>query len=226
MSLILIVEDDSDLMEINKRYLTGQGYSTIGVETIKDAEFQLEECSPDLILLDVKLPDGNGKDFCRTARKITSAPIIFLSSCDDNEDIIEGLSNGGDDYIIKPCDLSVLNAKIISQLRRYAKNADQIIELPDLKVDMISGTACLDGNECSLPLRELQILYMLASKCGSRIGYREIYLRIYGCDVEDSKNTIRVNISRLKKHLQIDDGSTYEICRTKNEEYLLRRVCF
>ena len=77
-----------------------------------------------------------------------------------------------------------------------------------------------------VPQRELQILYLLASRIGSRISYHEIYQTIYGCDVEDSKNTIRVNISRLKKHLSMDDLSTYEIASTSEGEYVLRRVLF
>ena len=98
--------------------------------------------------------------------------------------------------------------------------------MPDLSIDLFSGTAVLDGNEFPLPQRELQILYLLASRIGSRISYHEIYEKIYGCDVEDSKNTIRVNISRLKKHLSMDDMSTYEIASTAEGEYVLRRVIF
>ena len=98
--------------------------------------------------------------------------------------------------------------------------------MPNLTIDLFSGTVVLDGSEYSLPQRELQILYLLASNAGSRISYREIYQTIYGCDVDDSKNTIRVNISRLKKHLNMDDMSTYEIASTSGGEYVLRRVIF
>ena len=100
------------------------------------------------------------------------------------------------------------------------------VELPYLTIDLFAGNAVLDGNECPLPQRELQILYLLASRLGSRVSYHEIYRTIYGCDVEDSKNTIRVNISRLKKHLSMDDMSTYEIASTSEGEYVLRRVLF
>ena len=130
--------------------------------------------------------------------------------------------------ITKPYDLYVLKARIEAQLRRNVKPSPQHpkIELPELTVDLFAGTATLDGNEYSLPQRELQILYMLASQIGSRISYHDIYKTIYGCDVEDSKNTIRVNISRLKKHLNMDDMSTYEIAATSEGEYVLRRVIF
>ena len=152
----------------------------------------------------------------------------FLTARDENDDVIKGFRSGGDDYIIKPFDLNVLKARIEAQLRRNAKPDAQHprIEMPDLTIDLFSGTAELAGNACPLPQRELQILYLLASRIGSRISYHEIYEKIYGCDVEDSRNTVRVNISRLKKHLEMDDTSTYEIASTSEGEYVLRRVVF
>ena len=228
MSHILLVEDDSDIMRINSTFLEKEGYTVHCADSVQTAAFMLEECIPDLVLLDVMLPDGDGMDFCRILRQKTQAPVIFLTARDENDDVVMGFRSGGDDYITKPYDLNVLKARIEAQLRRNAKQAPQHprIELPELTIDLFAGSATLDGCECPLPQRELQILYMLASQLGSRISYREIYKNIYGCDVEDSKNTIRVNISRLKKHLNMDDMSTYEIASTSEGEYVLRRVIF
>ncbi len=228
MAHILLVEDDSDIMRINQSFLEKEGYDVHCADSVQQAAFLLEECVPDLVLLDVMLPDGDGMDFCTILRQKTQAPVIFLTARDENDDVIKGFRSGGDDYITKPYDLNVLKARIEAQLRRNAKPEAQHprIELPDLTIDLFSGTAELDGNQSSLPQRELQILYLLASRIGARISYHEIYETIYGCDVEDSKNTIRVNISRLKKHLAMDDMSTYEITATADGEYVLRRVIF
>ena len=228
MAHILLVEDDSDIMRINQSFLEKEGYSVHCAASIQQASFLLEECIPDLVLLDVMLPDGSGMEFCEILQQKTQAPVIFLTARDENDDIIRGFRSGCDDYITKPYDLNVLKVRIEAQLRRNMKQEVQHprIELPNLTIDLFSGTAVLDGNECSLPQRELQILYLLASRIGLRINYREIYQTIYGCDVEDSKNTIRVNISRLKKHLSMDDMSTYEIASTSDGEYILRRVIF
>ena len=228
MAHILLVEDDSDIMRINQSFLKKEGYDVHCADSVQQAAFLLEECAPDLVLLDVMLPDGDGMKFCEILRQKTQAPVIFLTARDENDDVIKGFRSGGDDYITKPYDLNVLKARIEAQLRRNAKPEAQHprIELPDLTIDLFSGTAELDGNACSLPQRELQILYLLASRLGSRINYHEIYEKIYGCDVEDSKNTIRVNMSRLKKHLAMDDMSTYEIASTADGEYVLRRVIF
>ena len=228
MAHILLVEDDSDIMRINRTFLENEGYSVHCAESVQQAAFLLEECVPDLVLLDVMLPDGDGMDFCKILRQKTQAPVIFLTARDENDSVVMGFRSGGDDYITKPYDLNVLKARIDAQLRRSVRQETQHprIDLPYLTIDLFAGTAVLDGNECPLPQRELQILYLLASKIGSRISYHEIYRTIYGCDVEDSKNTIRVNISRLKKHLSMDDLSTYEIASTSEGEYVLRRVLF
>ncbi|MCR5601116.1 MAG: response regulator transcription factor [Ruminococcus sp.] len=228
MPHILLVEDDSDIMRINRTFLENEGYTIHCADSVQTAAFKLEECVPDLVLLDVMLPDGDGMDFCKILRQKTQAPVIFLTARDENDSVVMGFRSGGDDYITKPYDLNVLKARIEAQLRRSVKQQPQHprIELPYLIIDLFAGTATLDGNEYSLPQRELQIFYMLASQIGSRISYHDIYKTIYGCDVEDSKNTIRVNISRLKKHLNIDDMSTYEIAATSEGEYVLRRVMF
>ena len=228
MSHILLVEDDSDIMRINRSFLENEGYTVHCADSVQTAAFKLEECIPDLVLLDVMLPDGDGMDFCRILRQKTQAPVIFLTARDENDDVIMGFRSGGDDYITKPYDLNVLKERIEAQLRRNAKQAPQHpkIELPYLTVDLFAGSTTLDGNECPLPQRELQILYMLASQLGTRISYSDIYRNIYGCDTDDCKNTIRVNISRLKKHLNMDDMSTYEIASTSGGEYVLRRVVF
>ena len=228
MAHILLVEDDSDIMRINRSFLENEGYTVHCADSVQSASFMLEEFIPDLVLLDVMLPDGDGIEFCKVLRTKTNAPVIFLTARDENDSVILGFRSGGDDYITKPYDLNVLKARIEAQLRR---NSDQPlihpkIELPYLTIDLFSGTVTLDNNEYSLPQRELQILYLLAMHLGSRISYQKIYKTIYGCDVEDSKNTIRVNISRLKKHLSMDDMSTYEITSTNSGEYVLRRVIF
>ena len=228
MAHILLVEDDTDIMRINREFLEHEGYTVHCADSVQAASFQLEESIPDLVLLDVMLPDGNGMDFCRLLREKTQAPVIFLTARDESDSVIMGFRNGGDDYITKPYDLNVLKARIEAQLRRSSAHAPQHprLELPNLTVDLFAGTAVLDGGEYALPQRELQILYLLASNAGARISYREIYQTIYGCDVEDSKNTVRVNISRLKKHLNMDDMSTYELASTAEGEYVLRRVLF
>ena len=140
MAHILLVEDDSDIMRINQNFLEKEGYDVHCADSVQQAAFLLEECAPDLVLLDVMLPDGDGMDFCGILRQKTQAPVIFLTARDENDDVIRGFRSGGDDYITKPYDLNVLKARIEAQLRRNAKPEAQHprIELPGLTIDLFS----------------------------------------------------------------------------------------
>ena len=224
MAYILNVEDDHDIAEINRQYFESKGHRFKVAGTIREARFLLEDEAPDVIILDVMLPDGSGMDFCSMARAITKAPIIFLSARDENDSIIKGLVKGGDDYITKPYDLNVLGARVELQLRKSGKNTEAALDLPGLKIDLISGTVTLDDEVFSLPQKELQILYMLAGQMGRRVPSAEIYHRIYGEESDDVSNIIRVNISRLKKHLGLDGNASYDIDRTGEGSYVLHRI--
>ena len=101
MAHILLVEDDSDIMRINQNFLEKEGYDVHCADSVQQAAFLLEECAPDLVLLDVMLPDGDGMDFCKILRQKTQAPVIFLTARDENDDVIKGFRSGGDDYITK-----------------------------------------------------------------------------------------------------------------------------
>ena len=100
-------------MRINKTFLENEGYSVHCADSVQTAAFMLEECIPDLVLLDVMLPDGDGMDFCKILRQKTQAPVIFLTARDENDSVIMGFRSGGDDYINKPYDLNVLKARIL-----------------------------------------------------------------------------------------------------------------
>jgi DNA-binding response OmpR family regulator len=223
---ILMVEDEQKVSDLNKEYLEGQGYMVSCAETLKQARFLLEEIKPDLILLDVMLPDGLGFDFCAELRQETNAPIIFLTSMDGNECVVKGLMQGGDDYIAKPYDLSILGARVAAQLRRSGIEFAGRIELPPLSIDVLSGNVVLEGRQIFLPPKELQLLCCLALSAGRRVSGEELYRRTWGTDNGDWKGIVPVNISRLRKHLGLDDNSVFEITCNKQMEYVLRKVRF
>lgn len=223
---ILIVEDEQKVSSFNQEYLEGQGYAVSVAETICHARLLLEERPVDLFLLDVMLPDGLGFDFCTELRQKTNAPIIFLTSRDENESIVKGLMQGGDDYISKPYDLTILGARIAAQLRRKGLEFAGRIELPPLSIDVLSGIVILENKQISLPPKELQLLCCLALSAGRRVSGEELYRRTWGAEDNDWKGIVSVNISRLRKHLGLDDGSVFEITGSKQMEYVLRKVLF
>jgi DNA-binding response OmpR family regulator len=221
---ILMIEDEAEVLSFNKEYLQGQGYEVVGVQTLELARFHLEEQLPDLILLDVMMPDGMGWDFCAEIRKKTNAPVIFLTCRDENESVVKGLLQGGDDYITKPYDLNVLGARIAAQLRRAGIMEAGKIELLPLVIDLLAGEVTLDGERISLTQKELQLLACFALYAGRRLSCREIYRRAWGGTVPGASNTIAVHVANLRKKLRLYDGSSFELKNTGKEEYIFSKV--
>ena len=179
MKTILVTEDDPVLSKNISLALSAEGYNVLSAGSVAGAE---ELCSQaDLILLDIMLPDGSGVDFCRRLRKSSAMPVIFLTSCDDEADIIRGLDCGGDDYITKPFRLKELFSRIKAILRRCTVEAPGI-ELTALEQKLLEY---LMLNKERFLTREQILEYLWDSK---------------GCFVND--NTLSVNISRLREKLR------------------------
>lgn len=223
---ILLVEDEADVLSVNREFLEGQGYEVVCVQTLALARFHLEEQVPDLILLDVMMPDGMGWDFCAEIRKKTNAPVIFLTCRDENESVVKGLLQGGDDYITKPYDLNVLGARVAAQLRRTGIMSAGRIELLPLVIDLLSGEVTLDGEHISLTQKEIQLLACFALFAGRRLSCEDIYQRAWGGSAPGPSNTIAVHVAKLRKKLKLDDGSWFELKNTGKEEYIFSRVRF
>ena len=182
MNTILLVEDDDTLNANIKLSLETEGYNVIAVRTAAAAEAAAPEA--DLMLLDVTLPDGNGIDLCRKLRRTMQTPIIFLTSCDDEADIVRGLDSGGDDYITKPFRLRELFSRIRANLRR-------IPDIPEMELTAVEQKLLgyLMLNREQYLTREQILEYLWDSK---------------GIFVND--NTLSVNISRLREKLSMSSG--------------------
>lgn len=183
MNTILIVEDDDTLRKNISFALEEAGYMTLAAENLAQADESVDSC--ELILLDVLLPDGNGMDFCKKLRERCSTPVIFLTSCDDEADVVKGLDCGADDYIRKPFRLRELLSRIRANLRRFAVSD----EIPDLTAVEQKLLEYLMLNREQFITRERILEYLWDSK---------------GCFVND--NTLSVNISRLRDKLKSCPG--------------------
>ncbi|MBO7473210.1 MAG: response regulator transcription factor [Ruminococcus sp.] len=182
MNTILLVEDDDTLNANIKLSLETEGYNVIAVRTAAAAEAAAP--GADLIILDVTLPDGNGIELCRRLRKNIQTPVIFLTSCDDEADIVRGLDSGGDDYITKPFRLRELFSRIRANLRR-------IPDIPEMELTAVEQKLLgyLMMNREHYLTREQILEYLWDSK---------------GIFVND--NTLSVNISRLREKLSRSSG--------------------
>ncbi|HWR19497.1 MAG TPA: response regulator transcription factor [Clostridia bacterium] len=223
---ILIVEDETDVLSLNRRHFEEQGYEVDTAKTLSEARTKLWERPPDLVLLDVMLPDGTGFDFCAELRKITTAPIIYLTCLGNNEHIIKGLMAGGDDYIVKPYNLDVLSARVMAQLRGRGLLSAGRVELPPLSIDLCSGRVTLDGEDIPLAQKEMQMLAHLASNAGKEFSAEDLYRAVWGEPIGAYKNTVKTHISNLRRKLKLDDGSPFELYMTSSRKYLFLKVMF
>jgi len=223
---ILMVEDETDVLSLNKRYFEEQGYAVDAARTLGEARAKLWEHPPDLVLLDVMMPDGSGYDFCAEIREITTAPIIYLTCLGSDDHIVKGLMGGGDDYIVKPYSLDVLSARVVAMLRRHSLSGAGRIELPPLVIDLRSGRATLRGEDIALAQKEMQLLAHLASHAGQAFSAEQLYRAVWDEPVGVYQNTVRMHISNLKKKLKLDDGSPFELAMTSDRRYMLSKVIF
>jgi len=223
---ILMVEDETDVLSLNKRHFEEQGFLVDTARTLSEARNKMWESPPDLVLLDVMMPDGSGYDFCKEIRNITTAPIIYLTCLGSDDNIIKGLMGGGDDYIVKPYNLDVLSARVVAMLRRQSLSGAGRIELPPLVIDLRSGKVTLHGEELSFAQKELQLLAHLVSNVGQAFSAEQLYRAVWNEPAGVYKNTVRMHISNIKKKLKLDDGSPFELTMTSDRRYIFSKVIF
>lgn len=171
--------------------------------------------NPQLVLLDIMLPFYNGYYWCSEIRKISKVPIIFISSTADNMNIVMAMNMGGDDFIAKPFDLSVLIAKIQAVLRRTYdfSGSAPILEHKDAILNLNDMTLMFNGSKIELTKNEFRILQMLMENKGKVVSRNSLMLRLWESDIYVEENTLSVNINRLRKKL--DSIDLKEFIRTK-----------
>ncbi len=222
---ILLVEDETDVLQVNQSYLAQHGYEVFCAETLREARNLLWEYPPDLILLDVLLPDGSGYNFCQEIRKTSLVPVIFLTCMGNDSNVVTGLDRGGDDYIVKPYSLSILQARITAQLRRRGVATGEIF-LPPLYINLTAGTVKLYEEEINLTRKEFQLLLYMIENRGQEMSQSQIYEAVWNAPVETMGNTVRMHISRLRQKLKLDDDSAFELSPTNSQGYIFLRTYY
>jgi DNA-binding response OmpR family regulator len=183
--------------------LENEGYNVSAVTDCGSAASQVEQCRPDLILLDLGRPGKDGFALCKEIRKVSRAPIIFVTSRDNSLDELKALSLGGDDYITKPYNIPVLLARIKAVLRRSSEPAaqDEIIEANGLRLDMAKATLAHGGKSIEATKNEIKILSCLMRKPGEVISRADLIEYLWDNQVYIDDNTLSVNMTRLRAKL-------------------------
>ena len=204
MSKILLVDDDIDVLSLNKRYLQHDGYEILTATTAKEAIRLLKCYDVDCIVFDIMLPGMNGFDACIQAKSITNAPFLFLTGKDREEDKLHGLELGANDYIVKPYSLKELSARIKVQLRlKYIQaTPSNILSYPPLSLNLTLHTAYYYEEEIPLSNREYELLYLLISNINQVVTFEMIGENMWGVYTDSDRRTIMVTASRLRKKLE------------------------
>lgn len=204
MSSILLVDDDKEILTINGKYFKQKGYDVKVTSTAKGAIKAIELEHFDCILMDVMMPGMDGFTACEKIRAVCDTPIIFLTGKDTEDDKINGLLLGADDYVIKPYSLRELEARIQVLIRRYHNTSTpsgNMLEYPPLRIDTNRHKVYCDQEEILLSNREYDLLYLLASHPKQVFTFEEIGNQIWNGYMESDRKTIMVTASRLRKKL-------------------------
>lgn len=201
---LLIIEDDEIISSSIKDYLVKWGYDVKSAKDFNNIIAEVSDFQPELILLDVMLPYYNGFHWCNEIRKFSKVPIIFISSTDENMNIVMAMDMGGDDFIGKPFELSVLRAKITALIRRtYSFKVNMnIMEYNKLVLNLNDATISYDGKIVELTKNEFKILQLLMENQGNIVARDMLMNRLWDSECFIDDNTLTVNITRIRRKLK------------------------
>lgn len=211
---ILVVEDDLSLGSLLSEYLTGQGMEIRVSQRAEGVDQTVARWNPDLVVLDIMLPDGNGLDVCRSIRRTWRGPVLFLTALGEETDMVVGLELGGDDYITKPVSPRVLLARIRALLRRAAGDSEaETLIAGSLRLDISSRRAWLSDTALELTTTEFDLLVLLARRAGRVQERSRLVEELRGIDFDSFDRSVDVVVSRLRRKLAaVEDGG--ELIRT------------
>ena len=210
---VLIVEDEPSITTPLTEALEREGFGTQVAGTVEEALEVSDRELPDLVLLDVMLPDGSGYDVCRTLRQRSAVPIIMLTARGEETDRIVGLELGADDYIVKPFSAREVAARIRAVLRRSAGQQEPAgrlrapLETGDLKLDPARRSATHRGAKLDLTRKEFELLELLLREAGSVVSRERLMDEVWDVNWFGSTKTLDVHISSLRRKLGDDSAS-------------------
>lgn len=226
---ILIIDDETDILALLEDVLRREGFQNIRTgKSGREALALMKEYKPDILVLDIMLPDMDGFEVCRQARLFSHAPVLFLSSRNDEVDKILGLAIGGDDYITKPFSPREMVYRVKAQLRRqgFAKDERESkksreIQIASLRLDADASRVFKGDREIALTAREFGLLLYLAENRNRIISKERLYEQVWGEDSSGCDNTIMVHIRHLREKMEDDPSDPRLLVTVKGLGYKL-----
>jgi len=218
--VILLIEDNIKILEANRRIFEDDGHIVLVADTLQKAWNHLKTTEPDVIVLDVMLPDGSGFEFLGELRKTCAAPVLFLTAKDEREDKLKGLRIGGNDYITKPYDIDELRERVVNFLR-FARRPPPRVKLGALELDAAASMAFIHGKDIGLSPKEFVLLRLFAQNERVTLSAEYLYEKVWKAEMVDDTQAVRSSVSRLRAKLA-DSG--YTIIAQRNEGYCFEKA--
>lgn len=225
---VLVIEDEAHILELLRYNLEAAGYNVILAENGRDGLERCFETHPDLILLDLMLPDVDGLDICNNIKRneqTKNIPIIMLTAKSEEFDKVLGLELGADDYITKPFSIRELLARIKVVLRRAQQNdndKEEIIRFGDITIDTQKHVVYKNGEALDLTLKEFELLKLLSQNIGKVLTRDYLLDKVWGYEYAGETRTVDVHIRHLRKKIEDDDKSPIYIETVRGIGYKLK----
>lgn len=217
---ILLVEDNPHIMEINHEALMMEGYDVLEAKDGRECMARLKENDVDMIVLDIMLPDSDGLTLCRQIKAQYDVPILFLSALGENEQIIEGLRSGGDDYLPKPYDIRVLLARVEARLRATQRKK-RFVTYAGLRLDTALLIAYNGETDLLLSQKEYLLLLTLLRNPNRPMEKEELFFAVWGAATGGDMSALHTTVSRLNKKLE---SAGKRVSYQRGEGYALEEV--
>jgi two-component system KDP operon response regulator KdpE len=221
--LVLVVEDEAPVRRFLRAALGGRGYRVVEAGGVREAEQLAPGHNPDVFLLDLGLPDGDGVDLTRRIREWSRAPIIVISARGREEDKVNALDAGADDYLTKPFGVNELLARLRVALRhaQAASEQRQVLEAGPLRIDLARREVTVNGKEIHLTPTEYRVLALLAQHAGKVLTHRQILREVWGPNATEA-HYVRVQMAELRKKIEVDPARPRLLVTESGVGYRLR----
>ncbi|MGE7272090.1 response regulator transcription factor [Brevibacillus panacihumi] len=205
MAKIMVVDDDPYIRELVRVFLQREGFDIVEAADGQEALARLEHTPADLVVLDIMMPNMDGWELCRELRKMYDIPLLMLTAKGETSQKIKGFELGTDDYLVKPFEPAELVVRVKALLKRYRIAASHIVQVGSLQINRQTFEITKDDKLLTIPLKEFELLFMLASYSGKTLSREQLIEQIWGYDFEGNERTVDVHINRLRERFPAEE---------------------
>nr|WP_217703687.1 two-component system response regulator KdpE [Cronobacter muytjensii] len=209
----MIVEDEKEIRRFLRTALESEGLRVYDAETLQRGLIEAATRKPDLVILDLGLPDGDGIDFIRDYRQWSQTPVIVLSARSDEQDKIAALDAGADDFLGKPFGIGELQARLRVALRRHgaASQSDPVVRFSDITVDLAARRITRGAQEIHLTPIEFRLLAVLLNNAGKVLTQRQLLSQVWGPNAVEHSHYLRIYMGHLRQKLELDPARPHHL---------------